>query len=66
VKVPRHKRVKVKALDREGNEVVIDTEEFLAIVLQHEIDHLDGLTLADQLGRLKKTIYRKKAERWKS
>ena len=66
VKVPRHKRVKVKALDREGAEVVIDTDEFLAIVLQHEIDHLDGVTLADRLGRLKKTLYKKKAERWKS
>jgi len=65
VKVKRNKRVKVKALDREGREVVIDTDEFLAIVLQHEIDHLDGVTLADRLGRLKKTMYRKRAERWK-
>ncbi|WP_419786483.1 peptide deformylase [Pseudodesulfovibrio sp.] len=64
VKVKRNKRVKVTGLDREGKEVTIDTDEFLAIILQHEIDHLDGVTLADRLGRLKKTMYRKKAERW--
>lgn len=65
VKVDRHERVKVKALDREGNEVCVDAEGFLAIVLQHEIDHLDGVTLADRLGRLKKGLYKKKAMKWK-
>ena len=65
VKVDRHERIKVKALDREGNEVCVDADGFLAIVLQHEIDHLDGVTLADRLGRLKKGLYKKKAMKWK-
>lgn len=66
MKVKRKERVKVIGLDREGKEVEIDTDGFLAIVLQHEIDHLNGLTLADRAGRLKKAMYRKKAMKWKS
>ncbi len=65
MKVKRKERVKVTALDREGKEVCIDTDGFLAIVLQHEIDHLEGITLADRAGRLKQAIYRKKAMKWK-
>ncbi|MCJ2165575.1 MULTISPECIES: peptide deformylase [unclassified Pseudodesulfovibrio] len=65
VKVQRKERVKVKALDRDGKDVCVDTDGFLAIILQHEIDHLNGITLADRTGRLKKAIYRKKALRWK-
>ncbi|MFH1915069.1 MAG: peptide deformylase [Pseudomonadota bacterium] len=64
--VLRKERVRVTGLDREGNEVCIDTEGFLAIVLQHEIDHLDGITIADRAGRLKRAIYRKKAVKWKA
>jgi peptide deformylase len=64
--VLRKERVRVTALDREGKEVCIDTDGFLSIVLQHEIDHLDGITIADRAGRLKKAMYRKKAMRWKA
>jgi len=65
IKVKRKERVKVVGQDRDGKEIVIETDGFLAIVLQHEIDHLDGVTLADQVGRLKKAMYRKKAMKWK-
>lgn len=64
VTVKRKQRVKVVGLDRDGKEVVVESDGFLAIVLQHEIDHLDGITLADQVGRLKKAMYRKKAMKW--
>lgn len=40
--VARFKRVKVKALDRDGKAFITDSDEFLAIVMQHEIDHLHG------------------------
>nr|WP_321513421.1 peptide deformylase [uncultured Pseudodesulfovibrio sp.] len=66
VKVKRSEHVVCKALDQDGKEVVINTAGFLAIILQHEIDHLDGVTLADRAGRLKKAMYRKKALKWKS
>lgn len=65
MKVMRKERVKVTATDREGNDVEIDADGFLAIVLQHEIDHLNGITLADRASRLKKAMYRKKAMKWK-
>lgn len=65
VKVKRNERVVVKATDEKGDEVCIDTKGLLAIILQHEIDHLDGVTLADRTGRLKQTMYRKKALKWK-
>ncbi|MBG0790343.1 MAG: peptide deformylase [Desulfovibrionaceae bacterium] len=65
VTVKRSEHVVVRAQDREGKEVCIDTTGLLAIILQHEIDHLDGVTLADRTGRLKKAMYRKKALRWK-
>ncbi|WP_316899281.1 peptide deformylase [Pseudodesulfovibrio indicus] len=65
-KVKRKERVTVKAQDREGKELCIEADGFLSIVLQHEIDHLEGVTLADRAGRLKQALYRKKAMRWKS
>ncbi|WP_319470781.1 peptide deformylase [uncultured Pseudodesulfovibrio sp.] len=64
-KVKRFERVKVNAMDREGKDVCIETDGFLAIILQHEIDHLNGVTIADKAGRLKKAMYKKKAMKWK-
>ncbi len=46
--VERSKRVRVKALDLEGKEVTIDGEGYLARVLQHELDHLDGVLYTDR------------------
>lgn len=64
ITVRRKEQVKVKALDREGKDICIETGGLLAIILQHEIDHLDGVTLADRTSRLKRAMYRKKAQRW--
>jgi peptide deformylase len=48
-KVRRSKKVAVKALDRYGETVEIITETFLAVILQHEIDHLHGRLFVDQI-----------------
>lgn len=53
VKVERAKGVKVKALDRHGKPFEIDTDEFLAIVIQHEYDHIEGKVFVDYLSPLK-------------
>ncbi len=45
--VKRSKYVKVKALNPEGEEIIIEGEDFLARALQHEIDHLDGILFLD-------------------
>ena len=63
--VRRKERIRVKALDGEGQPVCLEAEGLLSIILQHEIDHLDGVTLADRAGRLKQALYRKKALKWK-
>ncbi|MDR3224936.1 MAG: peptide deformylase [Clostridiales Family XIII bacterium] len=45
--VKRPARVKVRAVDRCGNEIVVDGEGMLARALSHEVDHLEGILLID-------------------
>lgn len=45
--VKRYYKVKVKGMDRDGNEMTIEAEDFLARIFQHEIDHLDGILFTD-------------------
>jgi len=46
--VTRSARVKVKGLNRFGEEIVLDAEGLFARALQHEIDHLDGILFIDK------------------
>ncbi len=48
-KVPRHSKVRVKAIDLEGNELRFKAEGFLARVIQHEIDHTNGIVFIDHI-----------------
>jgi len=48
-KVPRHSKVRVKALDLTGTEVRFTAEGFLARVFQHEIDHTNGKLFIDHI-----------------
>lgn len=57
-KVPRYSKVRVKALDVTGNEVRIKAEGFLARVLQHEIDHTNGIVFVDHIHDKKDAFYR--------
>jgi peptide deformylase len=52
--VARAERVKVKGLDRAGNETEVEARGFFARALQHEIDHLDGILFIDKAINLKK------------
>ena len=56
-KVPRYEKVRVKALDIHGNEVHIKAEGFLARVLQHEIDHTNGILFVDHIRDDKDAFY---------
>jgi peptide deformylase len=47
--VPRHRWVVVKAQNPEGKEVRIKAEDYYARVLQHEIDHLNGILFTDRI-----------------
>lgn len=48
-KVARHKWINVQALDRDGKELKFRAQDFDARVIQHEIDHLNGILLPDRL-----------------
>lgn len=47
--VRRPKHVKIKALDREGNEVFEEHSGYVARIFQHEIDHLNGVRFPDRV-----------------
>jgi peptide deformylase len=51
--VPRHKAVTVKGQTPEGKEVRIKAEDYFARVLQHEIDHLNGVLFTDRIVDIK-------------
>jgi len=49
--VKRHRKVHVKAFDREGRKIKIDAKGLEAVIFQHEIDHLDGVLFIDKVER---------------
>lgn len=53
----------VSALNVDGEQFSIEGEGFFARVLQHEIDHLDGVLFIDHVGGLKRQLLRKKLRR---
>ena len=61
--VKRNMNVTVKAQNRKGKEVKIKATGYLARVLQHEIDHLDGILFIDHISPLKREIFRRKYRR---
>jgi len=61
--VQRAARVRVHALDRQGNAFEMDADGLLAVCIQHEIDHLDGKLFVDYLSSLKRQRIRKKLEK---
>lgn len=58
--VTRSERVVVQFLDRDGELQVIRSEEFEAIAIQHELDHLDGKLFLDRVSSLKTDLFRRK------
>ncbi len=59
-KVTRAATVVVRAMNREGKEIELETEGLLAIALQHEIDHLDGTLLIDRISPIKREFFKKR------
>lgn len=56
-KVPRSSRVRIRALNLDGDEVRFKADGFLARVLQHEIDHCNGIVFIDHIRDQKKAFY---------
>ena len=61
--VPRKETITVKALDRNGKAFTLEANELLAICIQHEIDHLNGVLFVDYLSPLKKQRIKQKMEK---
>ena len=61
--VSRPRRIKVTALDSNGESFTRELDGLLAICLQHEIDHLEGKLFVDYLSPLKRQRIRKKLEK---
>jgi len=58
--VKRAEKVVVRAQDRDGKTIAIQGEDLLAIALQHEIDHLDGILLIDRISPIKREFFKKR------
>lgn len=61
--VERAAKVRVEGLDKHGNPLSIEAEGLLAVCLQHEIDHLEGVLFVDRLSRLKSSMVKKKLKK---
>ena len=60
--VPRSTSVTLKAYDRDGDSIEKRATGFEAVVLQHEIDHLNGKVFLDRMEDLTKLVYQKEFE----
>jgi peptide deformylase len=61
--VERAEHIRVRFLDRNGDETEMDVNGLLAVCIQHEIDHLDGKLFVDYLSEAKRLRIRKKLEK---
>ncbi|ATB31513.1 peptide deformylase [Melittangium boletus] len=58
--VERAAKVSVRYLDLEGNPQTLACDELLAVAVQHEVDHLDGIVYVDHVSSLKRELIRKR------
>lgn len=61
--VVRAERIRLDALDREGNRLCFEMEGFEARAVQHEMDHLDGLLFLDRLVSRRQDLFQRKVDK---
>ena len=61
--IKRNENIVVEAVDRNGEEIIIEATDLLSRVLQHEIDHLDGILFFDRMSKLKRDLFKRKVEK---
>lgn len=61
--VKRNASILVEGVDREGRPLQLEAEGMLAIVLQHEIDHLNGKLFIDHVSALKRQMYTRRMKK---
>ena len=62
-KVKRFSHISVRAQDVEGNVNEFEADEWFARVIQHEVDHLNGVLFIDRISSLKRALYKKKRKK---
>lgn len=63
--VARPRTVKIRYLDYDGKQQEIEADELLSTCVQHEIDHLNGVTFVDHLSRMKRDMILRKLKKEK-
>jgi peptide deformylase len=58
--VKRAMQITVRYFDEQGTEHTLETEDFEAVVVQHELDHLDGILFLDRVANLATDVFRRK------
>jgi len=61
--VVRFSQIQVEGVNRDGKPLSFAAEGYLAIVLQHEIDHLQGILFIDRISVLKRNLYKKRIKK---
>ena len=61
--VERADYVRVEALNRDGEQYELEAEGLLAVCIQHEVDHLNGMLFVDHISKLKRSRIQKKLEK---
>lgn len=61
--VPRFDFVKIEYFDRFGEKHILEAQDYLAVAIQHEIDHLNGILFVDKLSILKRKKFEKEYQR---
>jgi len=61
--VKRAERILVEGVDRDGNPMRFEADGLLAIVIQHEMDHLDGTLFIDRISALKRQMYKRRVKK---
>jgi peptide deformylase len=61
--VKRAARILVEGVDRDGNPLRFEADGMLAIVIQHELDHLNGTLFIDHISALKRQMYTRRIKK---
>ena len=62
--VPRYSKVRLRATALDGTPIDEVLEGFPAVVVQHEVDHLNGTLFIDRVSHLRRTLYDSKVKKW--
>ena len=63
--VSRPRLVRIRYLDRNGSSQIVEAEDLLAVCLQHEVDHLEGILFVDHITKLKRDLILRKLRKMK-